>query len=118
MKSTLTRLRFPFALVLSLSGMIPVGGGVALAQSVEPPTVQEPTNQSNEVNSSNPFGNGLNLNNIIHNANLSRSRGGGEFADDSRRQMKKAADEFKQLQLQRIQQQQAAPVAPTEVTGN
>ena len=118
MKSTLTRLLFPFALLLSLSGMIPVWGGVALAQSVEPSTAKDPTTQSNEVNSSNPLGNGLDLNNLIHNANRSRSRSGGEFADDSRRQMKKAADEFKQLQLQRIQQQQAAPAASNEVTGN
>ena len=116
MKSTFKRPQFALSIILSLFGMMPIWGGVALAQSVDTSTTKDPTTQSNEVNSSNPLGNGLDLNNLIHNANLSRSRSGGEFASDSQRQMKKAADEFKQMQLQRIQQQQTAPATPDSAT--
>ena len=52
------------------------------------------------------------LSSIIHNANLSRSRNAGEFADDTRRNLQKAADEFKLLQQQRLQQQINAPASP------
>ena len=113
MKAIFKRPQSALAIILSLSGIIPFWGEVALAQSVDTSTAKDPSTQSNEVNSNNPLGNGLDLNNLIHNANLRRSRSGGEFASDTQMQLKKAADDFKQMQLQRIQQQQTAPVAPT-----
>jgi len=41
---------------------------------------------------------------LIHNANLSRSRTGEDFAEDSQRNLSKAAEAFKKMQQQQLQQ--------------
>jgi hypothetical protein len=62
------------------------------------------------------LGSGFDPMSLIHNANLSRSRNGSDFAEDTQRNLNQAADQFKQLQQQRMlemQQQQSSPaVAP------
>jgi hypothetical protein len=69
--------------------------------------------QKNERSSqgSDFLGDGFNPLNLIHNANLRRSRNGADFAEDSQTNLNKAAADFKRQQQLRLQQQQAAPVA-------
>lgn len=73
---------------------------------------------SNDVDPSKQgLGGGFDPMSLIHNANLSRTRNGTDFAEDTQRNINKAADQFKQLQQQRLmemqQQQQADPaIAP------
>jgi hypothetical protein len=127
MKTTFTHAKLVLVVLFGILGIPATWGEVALAQSVDTPSVDTPTlpanvpdkdlSPSNEVNSNNPLGNGLNLNDIMHNVNLSRSRNSSEFADDTQRKLKKAADEFKQMQLQQLQQQPTAPTAPTGAPG-
>ncbi len=67
---------------------------------------------ANEVDPSKQgLGNGFDPMSLIHNANLSRSRNGSDFAEDTQRNINKAADQFKQLQQQRMleMQQQSEP---------
>jgi hypothetical protein len=117
MKANFTRPQLSLAALFSSFGIFAAFPEATLAQSVPTPNAPDTPTQSSEVNSNNTLGNTLNPMDLIHNANLSRSRNGGEFADDTQRQLKKAADEFKQMQLQRLQQQ-AAPAAPAAATGN
>jgi hypothetical protein len=50
--------------------------------------------------------------NLIHNANLQRSRGPGQFQEDSRIELDRAAEEFKRQQRERLQN--PAPIPTTE----
>jgi hypothetical protein len=119
MKPTFTRPQLALAALLSTLGTFATGGEIALAQSVDIPNAPDAElSPSNEVNSTSPLGNGLNLNDLMHNANFSRSRNSSEFADDTQRKLKKAADEFKQMQLQQLQQPPATPAAPSGAAGN
>lgn len=62
---------------------------------------------ANEVDPSKPgLGGGFDPMSLIHNANLSRSRNGTDFADDTQRTLNEAADQFKKMQQQRLQQMQ------------
>ncbi|MCW6035259.1 hypothetical protein K4A83_03090 [Spirulina subsalsa FACHB-351] len=66
--------------------------------------------QNNEVNSL--FGNteGLNPFDLIHRATMGNGRSLGDFRRDSNRQLNRASEEFRRLQLERMQQLQQ----PTE----
>ena len=98
------------AAAIAVVGTVPIWGEAALSQVLEIPNAPETeVTPSNESNGAELLRGGLNPVNIIHNANLSRSRNGSEFADDTRRNLQEAADEFKQLQLQRLQDQGASP---------
>ncbi|ACK73231.1 hypothetical protein PCC7424_4874 [Gloeothece citriformis PCC 7424] len=84
-------------------------GASASAQSTNPQNPQNPQNsigafQKNEVgsNEDSAFGSPLDL---IHNMNMRRGRDSGEFAEDSKTNLNQAADEFKRLQQQRLQNQ-------------
>lgn len=117
MKANLIRSQLALAALFSSLGISAAFSGATLAQSVTAPNAPEVQTQSSEVDSGNTFGGSLNPIDMIHNANLSRSRNAGEFADDTQRKLKRAADEFKQMQLQRLQEEQAAPTIPSELTG-
>lgn len=107
---------FSFSLALLALGSMSVPA--AIAQSTTP---GEDPFVSNSVDPSKQgLGNGFDPMSLIHNANLSRSRNGADFAEDAQRNINSAADQFKQLQQQRVlemQQQQSQPVvAPDPVT--
>lgn len=101
------------ALTASLLGAM-VQPQSALAQVTAP---NEAPYTANEVDPSKQgLGNGFDPMSLIHNANLSRSRNGSDFAEDTRRNLNQAADQFKQLQQQRMleMQQQSEPVMAPE----
>lgn len=59
---------------------------------------------SNEQDSLTGGAGGFDPMTLIHNANLSRSRSGGEFAEDTQRSLGDAAEQFKLLQQQQLQE--------------
>jgi hypothetical protein len=61
--------------------------------------------QSNEKDSMSGSLGGLNPMDLIHNMNLSTGRNAEEFNQDSQTQIENSADEFKRLQIERMQQQ-------------
>lgn len=63
--------------------------------------------QRNEQNSRSTI-EGFDPMQLIHNANLRRSRGGAEFMEDTNNQLNQAAEEFRRLQQQRLQEAEAA----------
>lgn len=116
-----------FILFLGLAGGIVLGNQVSLAQQQESvPPLQDyrspPTESDTEIfqrnerssSSSDLLGNGFDPINLIHNANLRRSRGGYEFAEDTQNNLNKAAEEFKRQQQQQLQQMQDAPSSPAQ----
>ncbi|MEY2985103.1 MAG: hypothetical protein RLZZ568_1720 [Cyanobacteriota bacterium] len=68
------------------------------------------TNEIDPLNQG--FGNGFDPMSLIHNANLSRGRTGADFADDTQRSLNEAADQFKQMQQQRLEQMQQPATEP------
>lgn len=109
----LTRCLTLSALATALLGinLAPVQGQSTATAPGEDPFV------SNDVDPSKQgLGGGFDPMSLIHNANLSRTRNGADFAEDTQRNINKAADQFKQLQQQRLmemQQQQTDPaIAP------
>ncbi|MFM1843778.1 MAG: hypothetical protein RLZZ490_2521 [Cyanobacteriota bacterium] len=58
------------------------------------------------------LGNGFDPMSLIHNANLSRSRNGVDFAEDTQRTLNEAADQFKKLQQQRLEQMPSQSTDP------
>lgn len=50
--------------------------------------------------------------NLIHNANLQRSRGSAEFREDSNTEINRAAEEFKRQQRERLQNPQTPNSTP------
>ena len=61
---------------------------------------------ANEQDPNNAAPAGFDPMSLIHNANLSRSRSGAEFGEDTQRNLGDAAESFKQLQQQRLQELQ------------
>lgn len=61
------------------------------------------------------FGEGFNPMNLIHNANLSRSRGPDQFRQDAGNQLESAAEKFKRLQRERLEGSQSADQVADEV---
>ncbi|MGF1479183.1 MAG: hypothetical protein ACFB4I_06795 [Cyanophyceae cyanobacterium] len=85
--------------------------GLAIALGLEPVLAQTfPNSDSTEVqrneydpNSNSSLGT-LNPTDLIHRANLSRSRNLQEFSEDSQINLGNAAEEYKRLQQERLQQ--------------
>lgn len=100
---------------LSLVGGLGLNPSPSLAQELQNYNAPiAPSNegfQKNERSSqgSDVLGDGFNPLNLIHNANLRRSRNGEDFAEDSQTNLDKAAADFKRQQQLRLQQQQVAP---------
>lgn len=70
--------------------------------------------QKNEVgNNESTFGNGFSPLDLIHNSNMRRSRDSGQFAEDTNTGLNQAADKFKRLQQERMQNQPTNPVSDT-----
>jgi hypothetical protein len=59
------------------------------------------------------FQGGLNPLQLIHNANLRRSRDGSEFSDDTQTSLSRSAEEFKRLQRQKLEEQSHTQATPT-----
>lgn len=69
--------------------------------------------QSNEQSSTDNSSLGsFNPLDLIHNANLRRSRDAGQFEEDTNTNLNQAADDFKRLQQQRMQNQSSDQVPP------
>jgi hypothetical protein len=99
-KSTPKKLVFIFTLLGILGGLTPL----TLAQSINSNSVDTNVAPSNEKNPEGELGNVFNPIDVMHRANLERSRDGQEFAEDTRNSINKAAEEFKRMQQQRLQQ--------------
>lgn len=89
-------------------------GSVFLSQLPSPaqytPPAEEKPFTANEVDPTKQgLGNGFDPMSLIHNANLSRSRTGADFAEDTQRTLNDAANEFKRQQQQRLQETQSSP---------
>ena len=90
----------------TLTALIPAQAQMAV------PGAETPFN-SNEVDPTKQgLGNGFDPMSLIHNANLSRSRNGADFADDTQRTLNEAADQFKKMQQQRLLEMQQQPTDP------
>jgi hypothetical protein len=88
-----------------------------------PANYAQPVNQKQpdpfQSNEQNPlYGNGINPLDLIHNANLLNSRSAQDFIEDTNENLDKAADDFKKLQLQRMQQQQELEANPVKSEEN
>jgi hypothetical protein len=106
-------------LVVSLAGIVgAIAARPAMAQSqteYQSQTQQPPVYQSNETDPTKGQLGGFDPMSLIHNANLSRSRNGNDFAEDSQRNLSKAAADFKKMQQQQLQQN-SEPSQPSSST--
>lgn len=83
---------------------------IILAQSVD--VINEDNGyQNNEQEPTGELGNIFNPMDIMHRANLQRSRNAGDFAEDTNNNLNKAAQEFKLIQQRRLQQESSEPVS-------
>jgi hypothetical protein len=80
----------------------------ALAQTIESQQPREYQSNEEDTFGRNALG-GFNAMELMHRANLSRSRDSAEFQEDTNTNLDKAAQEFKRLQLQRLQNSQQQP---------
>lgn len=105
----------PFALSLGICGLLMALEKSAFAQLQnlqEPPTYQNSEQDPNKGAFS-----GFDPASLIHNANLSRSRNGTDFAEDTQQNLNKAANDFKRQQQLLLQNQpvEATPTTPATV---
>ena len=118
MNVTSTTQKIILAAAFGLFGIVPSWGEATLAQSTpspdspESPVLPTPTNTPERDNSNREgvsgerrLGGSLNPFDLIHNSNLSRTRSLGEFAEDTEKNINSAAEEFKRLRLQQLQEQ-------------
>ncbi len=94
------------ALALGVIGAIAIIP-TTLAQSIDlsDPTPDENTFQNNEQDGNyGELGNIFNPLDLIHRANLGRSRNAGDFAEDTQTGLNRAAEDFKKLQQQQLQE--------------
>jgi hypothetical protein len=106
----------PFALSLGICGLLMALEKSAFAQLQnlqEPPTYQNSEQDPNKGAFS-----GFDPASLIHNANLSRSRNGTDFAEDTQQNLNKAANDFKRQQQLLLQNQsvQGTPTTPATVS--
>ncbi|ACB52102.1 unknown [Crocosphaera subtropica ATCC 51142] len=94
------------AVMLTLLGVTLGLAPVTVAQSID--QVDKKPYQSNEKNPNGDMGDFMNPLNLMHRANLERSRSGGEFAEDTRNNLSEAAKSFKEAQRQMLEAQEAA----------
>ncbi|MEL4894405.1 hypothetical protein [Crocosphaera sp. Alani8] len=87
------------ALLGTTVGLAPL----TVAQSID--RVDKDTYQSNERDPNGDLGNFMNPLDLMHRANLERSRNGSEFADDTRTNLSEAADSFREAQRQLLEAQ-------------
>lgn len=109
------------ALYLSLGttfGIISSLGQSSLAQSVNPSSDSNYQNSEQNTLGGGTFGNSFNPLDIIHRANLSRSRDMGEFNQDTQNNLTSEADKFKRLQQERLLQQEQLQKQPSEPLTN
>jgi hypothetical protein len=105
------------SLVLSL-GICGFWMGIEKATFAQSQNPQEPTGyQSSEQDPAKGSFTGFDPTSLIHNANLSRSRTGSDFAEDTQRNLNKAAENFKRQQQQQLQAPptQVTPTTPTKL---
>jgi hypothetical protein len=105
----------PLALSLGICGLLMALEKSAFAQLQnlqEPPTYQNSEQDPNKGAFS-----GFDPASLIHNANLSRSRNGTDFAEDTQQNLNKAANDFKRQQQLLLQNQpvEATPTTPATV---
>lgn len=112
--------KLALAFTLSLGTLMTLTfSNLSLAQT--PRSITEPdTHQINErstTTGSSTFGNSFNPINLIHNMNLRRSRDGSEFQDDTQNNLNNAAEEFKRMQQEQLQQN-GGDLAPNSTPSN
>jgi hypothetical protein len=86
---------------LTLMGTTIALAPMTVAQSID--SVDKENYQSNEATPNGELGDFMNPLNLMHRANLERSRSGGEFAEDTRSSLNEAAQSFKEIQRQRLE---------------
>ena len=104
----------PLALSLGICGLL-VGlekSAFAQLQNLQEP----PTYQNSEQDPNKGAFSGFDPASLIHNANLSRSRNGTDFAEDTQENLNKAANDFKRQQQLRLQNQPVQATPPTAET--
>jgi hypothetical protein len=104
----------PFALSLGICGLLMALEKSAFAQlqnSQEPPIYQNSEQDPNKGAFS-----GFDPASLIHNANLSRSRNGVDFAEDTQQNLNKAANDFKRQQQLLLKNQPVQATPPTPAT--
>ncbi|MGB5593942.1 MAG: hypothetical protein WBM32_15410 [Crocosphaera sp.] len=95
------------AVVLTLVGTTVGLAPMTVAQSVD--LVDKDPYQSNEASPNGELGDFMNPLGLMHRANLERSRGGGEFAEDTRNNLSEAAKSFREAQIRALEQQESKP---------
>ncbi|ACK66594.1 hypothetical protein PCC8801_2589 [Rippkaea orientalis PCC 8801] len=90
------------ALVALVFGTITGFSSVTVAQSLN--RIDQDPYQKNEQNPEGEFGNIFSPIDMMHNSNLQRSRNSSDFAEDTTNNLNKAAEEFKRIQQQRLEQ--------------
>ena len=88
---------------LTLLGTILGLTPLTVAQSID--VVDKDPYQSNEKDPNGDIGNFMNPLDLMHRANLERSRNGGEFAEDTRDSLSEAAKSFREAQRQLLEAQ-------------
>ncbi|AFZ47562.1 hypothetical protein Cyast_1601 [Cyanobacterium stanieri PCC 7202] len=83
------------------AGLVIGYGNLAQAQNINT-SPQDSMFQSNEQNSL--FGDSINPMQLIHNANMMNRMSGGTSAEDSSRNIRNAAQSFRERQLQRMRE--------------
>lgn len=109
MKNNNLILSFSFLVGTTVSAIALLGQAAFAQQEVNSMDNRDrPNYQSNEQNSlGSGFGdNSFNAFELIHRANMNRSRSMGEFQQDTNSGMRNAADEFKRQQNERLQMQE------------
>lgn len=100
-----------FALSFGICGLLM---GIEKSAFAQLQNSQEPTiYQNSEQDPSKGSFSGFDPASLIHNANLSRSRNGADFATDTQDNLNKAANDFKRQQQLRLQ---AQPIEATRTT--
>lgn len=95
--------KFALAITLSLGILTPLTfSNSSFAQSTNSVTNPD-TYQTNERSTTgSQFGESFNPLDLIHNMNFRRSRDGSEFQEDTQNNLNNAADEFKRMQREKL----------------
>lgn len=95
-----------------------LGLSLISALAIKAQSVNEKPPQPFQSNEQNPlYGEGgINPMDLIHNANLLNNRSSADFISDTNENLDKAAQDFKQQQLERMQQQQLQSNPKPDVT--
>ena len=104
----------PLALSLGICGLLM---GLEKSAFAQLQNLQEPpTYQNSEQDPNKGAFSGFDPASLIHNANLSRSRNGADFAQDTQDNLNKAANDFKRQQQLLLQNQPVQATPPTPAT--